>query len=69
MHNEEVHDLYSSTSITWMIKLRMIKPYTWHILGRTEMHAGIWWENMKVRDYSEDLGRDKKIILKWLLKK
>jgi len=47
----------------------MIRSCTRHILGRTEMHAGFWWGNMKERDHIEDLGTDKKIILKWLLKK
>jgi hypothetical protein len=69
MHNEEVHDLYSSISITWMIKSRMIRSCTWHILGRTEINAGFWWGNMKERVHFEDLGTDNKIILKWLLKK
>jgi hypothetical protein len=69
MHNnKEVHDLYSSMSITGMIKSRMIRSCTWHILGRTEMHAGFWWGNIKERDHFEDLDTDKKIILKWLLR-
>jgi hypothetical protein len=33
------------------------------------MHAGFWWGNMKERECFEDLGTDKKIILKCLLKK
>jgi hypothetical protein len=62
MHNEEVRDLYSSGRIIWMIISRMIRLCTWHILGRTEMHAGFWWGNMKETDHFEDIGKDKKII-------
>jgi hypothetical protein len=33
------------------------------------MHAKFWSENLKGRDYSEDLGVDGKIILEWILGK
>ena len=29
-----------------------------------EMHAGFWWENLRERDHSENLGVDGRIILK-----
>jgi len=28
------------------------------------MHAAVWWENLKKRDYLENLGVDGRIILK-----
>jgi hypothetical protein len=36
--------------------------------GRREMHAG-WWRNMEEGDHLEDLGVDRKIILKCILRK
>jgi hypothetical protein len=35
--------------------------------GRTEIPTGIWWGNLKERDYKEDLGVDERIILKLIL--
>jgi hypothetical protein len=32
------------------------------------MHTIFWLENLKERDYSEDLGVDERIILEWILK-
>jgi hypothetical protein len=33
------------------------------------MHTGFYSENLKGRDLLEDLGKDKSIILKWILRK
>jgi hypothetical protein len=33
------------------------------------MCTEFWFESMKGRDYSEDLGVDWRIILKWILEK
>ena len=33
------------------------------------MCAGVWWENMKVRDHCEDLGIDSRMLLQWIFKK
>jgi hypothetical protein len=33
------------------------------------MHTKFWLENLKERDHSEDLGKDGRIILQWILKK
>jgi len=32
------------------------------------MHAAVWWENLKKRDYLENLGVDGRIILRWILR-
>jgi hypothetical protein len=33
------------------------------------MHMKFWSENLRGRDYMEDLGTDRKIILEWILEK
>jgi hypothetical protein len=30
------------------------------------MHTKFWLENLNIRDYSEDLGLDGRIMLKWM---
>ena len=33
------------------------------------MRTGLWWGDHRERDHLEDLGINKKIILKWISKK
>ena len=33
------------------------------------MHTGLWWVDHRERDHLEDLGINRKIILKWISKK
>ena len=33
------------------------------------MRAGILWENLRDRDYLEDIGKHGRVMLKWILKK
>jgi len=42
----------------------------WHVCGEeeTDIHAGFWWGNLKVKDRMEELDIDWKITLKWILK-
>ena len=35
---------------------------------RGQVHTGFWWGNLRVRDHLEELGKDGRIILKWVLK-
>jgi hypothetical protein len=46
LHNEELHNLYSSPSI---IRMRLAR----HVarVGLRGMHIGLWRENQKERDY------------------
>jgi hypothetical protein len=52
LHNEELHNFYSSPSIIRMIKSRMMR-WVGHVarIGRRGMHIGYWWESQKVRDH------------------
>jgi hypothetical protein len=44
LHNEELHDLYSSPSIIRIMKLR--RRWAGHAarMGKREIHIGYWWE-------------------------
>jgi hypothetical protein len=46
LHNEELHNLYSSPDIIRMIKSRR-KRWAGHVagMGRRGMHIGYWWES------------------------
>jgi hypothetical protein len=51
LHNEELHNLYSSPNIIRMIKSRRMR-WVGHIarMGRRGLHRGYWWEIQKERD-------------------
>jgi hypothetical protein len=52
LHNEELHDLYSSPSIIRMIKSRRMRC-TGHVaqMGRRGTHRAYWWESQKESDH------------------
>jgi hypothetical protein len=52
LRNEELHNLYCSTSIIGMIKSRRMR-WAGHVarMGRREMHIEFWWESQKERDH------------------
>jgi hypothetical protein len=54
LHNEELHNLYSSPNIIRIIKsIRM--RYAGHVarMGKQGMHMGYWWESQIERDHWE----------------
>jgi hypothetical protein len=36
----------------------------WHVWGTGEMHTGFWWGDVREIDHLEELGADRRIILK-----
>jgi hypothetical protein len=51
LHNEKLHNLYSSPGIIRMINSRRMR-WAGHVarMGRRGMHIGYWWESQKERD-------------------
>jgi hypothetical protein len=52
LHNEELHNLYSSPSIIIVIKSRRMR-WARHVarMGRRGMLIRYWWESQKEREY------------------
>jgi hypothetical protein len=57
LHNDELHNLYSSPNIVRVIKSRRMK-WTGHVarMGSGEVFIGCWLGGPKVRDRWENLG-------------
>jgi hypothetical protein len=70
LHNEELHNLYTSPDIFRVIK-SMGMRWTRHVErnGEMDMHTKFWMEILKGRDHSQNLGIDGKIILKCILRR
>jgi hypothetical protein len=70
LHNDELHDLYSSSTIMRVIKSRRMR-WAWHVaqMGRGEVCTGFWWGNLRERNHWGDPGVDGSIILRWNFRK
>jgi hypothetical protein len=70
LHNEELHDLYSSTNIVRVIKSRRMR-WAGHVarMGRREACIEFWWGNPRERDQWGDPDVDGRIILGWIFRK
>jgi hypothetical protein len=68
LHNEEHNNLYSSPSITRIIKSRRMR-WARHVarMGREGMHIGYWWESRKEGDHWEDQDVRGWTVLKFIL--
>jgi hypothetical protein len=57
MHNDELHNLYSSPDIIRQVKSRRMR-WAGHVarMGEERKVYKIWWESAKERDHSEDQG-------------
>jgi hypothetical protein len=70
LHNEELHDMYSSPSIVRMIKSRRMSWAGQVVrMGRREACIGFWWGNWRERDQWGEPGVDGRIILGWIFRK
>jgi hypothetical protein len=68
LHNDELHDLYSSPNIVRVIKSRRIM-WTGHVarMERGEVLTVFWLGGPKARDHWEELGVGGRITLRWTL--
>jgi hypothetical protein len=57
LHNDELHNLYSSQNIVRVIISRRMR-WAGHVarMGRVEVFTGFWLVGPKARDHWEDLG-------------
>ena len=64
LHNEELNDLYSSSNIVRVIKLRRMR-WAGHVarMGEKRGCIGSYWGNRREGDHWGDLGVDGRIIL------
>jgi hypothetical protein len=70
VHNEELHNPYSSTTILRVIKSRRM-GWAGHVagMGREGACSGFWWGNLREVDHWGDLGVDRRKILRWIFRK
>jgi hypothetical protein len=67
LHNEELHNFYTSLNIIRTIKSGMM-GWVGKVPRTGEVRNTVFWVENLQGDHSEDLGVDGKIILKWILR-
>ena len=70
LHNEELRDLYSLPNIVRVVKSRRMR-WAGHVArmeGR-EVCTGFWWRSLRERDNWGDPDVDRRIILRWIVRK
>jgi hypothetical protein len=70
LHNEELNDLYSLPNIFWVIKSRRMR-WVGYVVCTGERRGAyrVLVGELRERDHLEDLGIDRKIILRWIFRK
>jgi hypothetical protein len=68
LHNDELHNLYSSPNIVRVIKSRRMR-WAGHVarMGEGKVFTGFLLGGLKVRDHWEDLGIGERKTLRWTL--
>jgi hypothetical protein len=69
LRNEDLHDLYCSPTIVWVIKSRMRREVHLARMEEGEACKGYLWENLRERDHWGYPGVDGRTILRWIFKK
>jgi hypothetical protein len=65
LHNEELHDLYSSPTIVRVIKSRIMRlAGRVARMGSGEACTAFWWGNLRERDHCGEPRVDGRIILR-----
>jgi hypothetical protein len=69
LHNDELHNIYSSTNIVSVIKSRRMRwtEHVAHAWGWEVTFTGFWLGCPKVRGHWEDLDVGGRITLRWTL--
>jgi hypothetical protein len=68
LHNEELHNLYTSPNMIRVIKSKRMR-WEGHVMlvGEMRKYIKFWSVNPKGRDHSEDLSVDGRIMLELML--
>jgi hypothetical protein len=65
LHNEELHNLYSSPDIIRQVKSRRMR-WAGHVECMGEKCTRVWWESPKEGNHSKDQGVDGRMGSDWL---